>query len=245
MDRYYAALSVSGQQHEYIVTTAPETDNDNDVRVTLAYTDIAAEPYPAATVINILRITIINTGTNEIYLSFNEAANVIDNVAMIIVPSPLPNSTFRITVTAVSLSSEQPYALVVTSKITKLNPEVAGNKRSGIFFFTLPPMIYFLFSMGTVVVVAYLFYIHTLEWKRRYHSLNYHLPQQNPQPSDRVSSAVVENQVEYCQDDNHIDTNDGKKASVSSQYGEIEPTRDTFNDRQLTIIIPEEQVLPV
>lgn len=215
----------------------------NDVRVTLAYTDLAADPYAIATVINVLRISVIDMDTNEIYLSLTEKSNIINNVAMIIVPSPQPNSAFKISVTAVSISSLQPYALVVTSKITKLNPDAIEKKPLIFLFFTLPPAIYFLISMGTMMSLGFLFFIHTREWKHHYRSLDRRMLHENLLLSNASSSSIIEVASREVSS-TLVTTNRFEERTVIVSHMEGAAI-DVSGNRQLAAVISGDQGLPV
>ena len=115
----YATLSSTGSKATYVVSTSSDT---SELRVTLAYTDMPGVAGSAKPLINDLDVSVIQQSNNERYLPLpNNANSRIDNVEMIIISDPVPYTNYTVTVTAYSLSTVQPYALVITGNVIAVN----------------------------------------------------------------------------------------------------------------------------
>lgn len=82
----------------------------SNIRITVAYTDIAGVIGASKVIYNILTLNVVSDASGEIYLPYISG----ENVLMVDIASPTPTTTYTVTVSASSLYVPQPYAIVIT-----------------------------------------------------------------------------------------------------------------------------------
>lgn len=116
-DLHYVSLKTTRDRHTYSLAT-PASASANSVRITMVYTDIASSSSQSTLLVNRVRMVVTNNDTTEVLQRVNgEWAE--DNVIVIDIASPLPNTTYIVLVEALSLISEQSYAIVITGVSSK------------------------------------------------------------------------------------------------------------------------------
>jgi hypothetical protein len=114
-DMHYVSFNESGEWHtyEFSVGDIPPPK----IRVTVTYTDIAAYPSQSVVLINRIVLTVSNMETGEIHERINKAFSE-DNVLVVDISAPYPNSSYVVKVLAANIVAEQSYALVMTGSIS-------------------------------------------------------------------------------------------------------------------------------
>ncbi|CAE7515171.1 tagC [Symbiodinium microadriaticum] len=114
----YAEMKASDSPHEYKFTTG-SASNLKPIRITLAYTDYYAVAGAANVMINDLDL-MMTDGTDTYYpviTNLDGKYDRLNNVEAIILFNPPANTTFTVTVTGHSISTTQPYALIISGEV--------------------------------------------------------------------------------------------------------------------------------
>jgi len=138
---HYAELSDGDSPHEYTFITMDSADV-SPVRVTLAYTDFYGTVGAAKALVNDLDLRLFNDTHSFYPMITNEDGKYdrINNVEVIVLSRPARNATYTVTVTPHSISRTQPYALVITGEIGRID-------------YSLPDDNYFLYILGALLVI--------------------------------------------------------------------------------------------
>lgn len=117
-DEYYVQLENDGDSDFYFFRT--DASEEHSVRITMAYTDVpASTPLPGSSSaqIHILQLSVTNQDTGVTIYAEDAPGTSGNNVAVIDIASPGLNVSYVVAVTAVTLSDNQAYALVITGKV--------------------------------------------------------------------------------------------------------------------------------
>ena len=105
----YAALEDISESHNYSFTTSADSYQPS-VRITLCYTDdVGTSGVVGPYVINDLSVIVSADGVT--YPPLNAAQRDINNIEMVVIDTPMPNTTYHVSVIAEYLNSVQPYSL--------------------------------------------------------------------------------------------------------------------------------------
>jgi subtilisin family serine protease len=116
-DDHYVAFTIPGQFHTYNVTTDASRA---PIRVTLCYTDAPGSTAATSAMINTISLTVTTPSGSTLFPY--QPTKTTSNTQVIDIERPEANSVYRIKLNAEKLNSgPQPYALVVTGKLTYLN----------------------------------------------------------------------------------------------------------------------------
>lgn len=116
---HYCAIR-NGEVGKHIFYTTSDTVQPS-IRITLSYTDYPGSSGASRPLVNDLTIAVTDgTGTVQHRpQSYVQGVSNVNNVAVILIDSPLPSTTYTVVVSATStLAYTQPYALVMTGQIT-------------------------------------------------------------------------------------------------------------------------------
>eukprot|EP00602_Paraphysomonas_sp_CaronLab_P004064 CAMPEP_0185022178 /NCGR_PEP_ID=MMETSP1103-20130426/4903_1 /TAXON_ID=36769 /ORGANISM="Paraphysomonas bandaiensis, Strain Caron Lab Isolate" /LENGTH=783 /DNA_ID=CAMNT_0027554141 /DNA_START=309 /DNA_END=2660 /DNA_ORIENTATION=+ len=112
----YVSIDSAGQVDTYTFSTGLEATQPT-VRVTLAYTDEIGTVGASVILVNDLTLRVYSP--TETLFPLNNDDSDINNVEMVVIDSPLPNTTYVVEVSATSLSSSQPYAIVISGEVVE------------------------------------------------------------------------------------------------------------------------------
>ena len=122
----FASFSNTGEQFTYVISTGPSA---TEIKVTLTYTDKAGAAGSAKPLVNDLDVSVIQQSNNQRYLPIPFNANSrVGNIEVIIIPDPIPYTNYTVIVSAYSLSTAQPYALVITGHVIAYNSTSSSKK---------------------------------------------------------------------------------------------------------------------
>jgi hypothetical protein len=117
-EKYYVYLNGTGDKDHYDFETSGKTVQ-SDIRITVTFTDVLSAFNAATAGVHSLSMTALNLNTSTSYSSLVAGSTQKNNVAMIEIINPPPNSTFRVTVRADLVTGIQPYAIVISGSIVK------------------------------------------------------------------------------------------------------------------------------
>lgn len=103
----YVAIGSKAQKHNYTFTTSLD-EAQSPIRITLSYSD---DPGTVGGKVVVNDLSIDVRGGGEDFLPLNRFDRNINNVEMVVINTPVSNTTYTVTVYAEDLSSVQPYAL--------------------------------------------------------------------------------------------------------------------------------------
>lgn len=106
----------SNSTHNYTITTGVSSSS---IRITLCYTDPPSFAGSSNPILNSLYLSLITPSASIIYPYSNDS-----NVQVIDISAPISSSSYIISISSDSLTSTQPYALVVTGDVIFLNSTV-------------------------------------------------------------------------------------------------------------------------
>lgn len=112
----YASMTSTLTVDQYYIETP--SSSVAPLRVTLAYTDVPGSPGSSHPLINDLNL-VVKQGSQE-YAPLKSSQTSINNVEMVVIESPCASCTYTIEISASTLSSIQPYALVATGSVTEV-----------------------------------------------------------------------------------------------------------------------------
>lgn len=127
-DKHYVSVRYLGEEHRYTFKVASVAE-PHPIRATLTYTDIASFPSQSSLLINEISMVLLCNETGEVFTRLN-ANWARDNVIVIDIVEPIPNTTLIVMVTADSLISEQSYALVLTGETQSVIKEDLNLRRA-------------------------------------------------------------------------------------------------------------------
>ena len=125
---HYAQLDTTSQSITYSFTTG---SNPSSIKVVLAYTT----PVPSAVSLSdriVNRLTLTSSGQQTLAQSAGSPySSAIDPVSVIVISNPSPFHQYSVTVTATSISSPQPFSLVVVGDVIEFNsPPLSQSSRA-------------------------------------------------------------------------------------------------------------------
>jgi hypothetical protein len=126
---YYASLSASGDIEMYEVKIPPWIASNTPLRVTMVYTDAVNTYYSSSNsraMVNILALKVTCKTTGQVFSPLNTDGTV----AMVHIPSAVPNGMYSISVIGSYVLKSQPFALVATCNVSPPK-HINGSARDG------------------------------------------------------------------------------------------------------------------